>query len=77
MDFHALWQLVARERGLGSCSHMSLEGADMLIIDGDPIKDLLYPKDKNNIPAIMKNGELYKYALVRKSQSRSYQREKS
>jgi imidazolonepropionase-like amidohydrolase len=37
--------------------------ADILLIDGNPIEDLLLLTDKNKIPVIMKDGEIYKNGL--------------
>ncbi len=37
--------------------------ADLLLIDGNPIDDLLLLADKENIPVIMKDGKVYKNTL--------------
>ena len=37
--------------------------ADILLIDGNPIEDLLLLMDPSNIPFIMKDGEIYKNTL--------------
>ena len=37
--------------------------ADILLIDGNPIEDLLLLMDKDNIPVIMKDGKVYKNTL--------------
>jgi imidazolonepropionase-like amidohydrolase len=36
--------------------------ADILLIDGNPIDDLLPLMDKDKIPVIMKDGKIYKNA---------------
>ena len=37
--------------------------ADMVIIDGDPIKDLSLMTKKDKIPVIKKNGKVYKNTI--------------
>jgi imidazolonepropionase-like amidohydrolase len=37
--------------------------ADIFLIDGNPIDDLLLLMNKDNIPMIMKDGKIYKNTL--------------
>ncbi len=37
--------------------------ADITLIDGNPIEDMLRLKNRDNISLIMKNGKIYKTAL--------------
>ena len=48
--------------GMGNELGMIREGylADILLVDGDPLRDVRILQDKNNLLAIMKDGQFHK-----------------
>ena len=48
-------KFIGREDDLGSVEQGKL--ADLLIVDGDPSKDIKVLQDRDNIKAVIKNGE--------------------